>query len=210
MKHLQQIFDLLETTHPQTMLEELGHYPHFQMLIMTLLSARTKDSTVIPIVKEMFKKYPKPEDYVDMEQTKLENMIRKIGFFRTKAKHIIKLSQILLETHNGKVPDTLKDLTSLPGVGRKTANCMLAYAFNKPAIAVDIHVHRIANRLGWIHTETPEKSEFALMELIPKQDWINVNRLLVGHGQSICKPINPDCHKCPIVEYCKFGKSLIK
>ena len=205
-KEIKQIFLTLEKTHPLTMLEELGHYPPFQMLVMTLLSARAKDSTTIPIVKEMFKKYPEPKDFASMNQEKLEKMIYKIGFFRAKAKNIIMLSNIIIEKYNNIVPDTLEELTSLPGVGRKTANCMLAYCFKKPAIAVDIHVHRISNRLGWVHTEKPEKTEFALMELIPIEMWIDVNRLLVGHGQTICKPINPNCDKCPILKFCKFNQ----
>ena len=191
------------------MLEELRDYSHFQLLIITLLSARAKDATVIPIVKEMFKKFPEPEDYVNMQPEKLEKMIYKIGFFRAKAKNVIRLSQILIEDYKGEVPDTLNELTSLPGVGRKTANCMLNYAFHKPAIAVDIHVHRIANRLGWISTMTPEKSEFALMDIVPKEEWINVNRLLVGHGQTLCKPINPKCEECPVSKYCEHGKNII-
>jgi endonuclease III len=159
------VFSILEKYHPLTMLEMLGNYTPFQMLVMTLLSSRTKDSTTIPIVKEMFAKYPNPEDFVDMDVKKLEQMIYKVGFFRVKARHVKQLSKILLSKFNGVVPDTLEELTSLPGVGRKTANCVLAYTFKKPAIAVDIHVHRIANRLGWISTDKPEKSEFALQEI---------------------------------------------
>ena len=200
------VFSLLETTHQQTMLEELGDYTAFQMLVMTLLSARTKDSTTIPIVKEMFAKYPEPEDYVDLDVKEIEKMIYGVGFFRVKARHVQELSKILIDKYKGVVPDTLEKLTSLPGVGRKTANCILAYKFKKPAIAVDIHVYRIANRLGWITTKTPEKSEDALMKLIPKKNWIDVNRLLVGHGQSICSPRKPHCQICPVQKFCEFGR----
>jgi endonuclease III len=206
-QEIRQVLSLLERTHPLTMLEELGHYTPFQMLVMTLLSARAKDSTTIPIVKEMFKKYPNPEDYVDMPQEKLQKIIFKIGFYRNKAKHVITLSRMLLEKFNGKVPETLDELVSLPGVGRKTANCILAYTFHKPAIAVDIHVHRISNRLGWVRTAAPEKTEFALMDLVPKDQWININRLLVGHGQTICSPIKPKCSLCSVREYCEYGKT---
>ena len=192
------------------MLEELGDYTAFQMLVMTLLSARTKDSTTIPIVKEVFKKYPNPEDFVKLEVKELEKMFYKIGFYRVKSKNVKKLSEILINKLNSQVPETLEELTSLPGVGRKTANCILAYKFNKPAIAVDIHVHRIANRLGWINTNTPEKTEEELMKIIPKEEWINVNRLLVGHGQTICSPINPKCNKCNIKEYCDYDRGYGK
>lgn len=203
------VFSLLEATHKPTMLEELGHYPVFQMLVMTLLSARAKDSTTIPIVKEMFARYPKPEDYVAMPVEQLEKMIYKIGFYHAKARHIKALSIMLLERFGGQVPNTIEELTSLPGVGRKTANCILAYHFKKPAIAVDIHVHRIANRLGWISTKTETQSETKLLKLVPQNQWINVNRLLVGHGQTICKPINPLCHQCPIIKYCLYGQKRI-
>ena len=188
------------------MLERLGHYTPFQMLVMTLLSARAKDATTIPIVIEMFKRYPGPHDFVNLPLPQIEKMIFKIGFYRVKAKYVKDLSKMLLEKYDGKVPDTFEELTSLPGVGRKTANCILAYTFKKPAIAVDIHVHRISNRLGWVKTKMPEETEERLKLLIPKEQWINVNRLFVGHGQTICLPRNPQCKICPIMRYCDFGK----
>ncbi len=202
------IFSLLEQHHPQTMLEELPElgYTPFQLLIATLLSARSKDSTVIPIVKQLFKQYPQPKDFLTLPQLELEQHIYKIGFYRTKAKHIIALSAIIVEKYHSQIPNTLEQLTSLPGVGRKTANCILAYVFNQPAIAVDIHVHRISNRLGLVRTTTPEQTEIKLQHLVPKDQWININRLFVGHGQTICKPINPSCSQCPILKYCEYGK----
>ena len=204
------VFALLEKDHKLTMLEELGHYTPFQMLVMTLLSARAKDSTTIPIVKEMFKLYPNPQDFVTLPQDKLEKIIYKIGFFRAKAKHVKELSTILIEKYKSIVPDTFEELTALPGVGRKTANCILAYTFKKPAIAVDIHVHRISNRIGWVKTTKPEETEEQLKKMIPINQWINVNRLFVGHGQTICLPRNPKCVICPILKYCEFGKRKMK
>ncbi len=200
------VFSLLEKSHRPTMLEELSNYTPFQMLVMTLLSARAKDSTTIPIVVEMFKHYPAPADFVKLPQEQLEKMIYKIGFHHVKAKNIKELSKILLEKYNRTVPDNFEELTSLPGVGRKTANCILAYTFKKPAIAVDIHVHRVSNRIGWVKTETPEETEEELKKFIQKDQWINVNRLFVGHGQTICLPRNPQCEICPILKYCEFGK----
>jgi len=188
------------------MLEKLNHYTPFQLLVMTLLSARAKDATTIPIVIEMFKKYPNPEDYINLDLKTIEKEIFKIGFYRVKAKYVQNLSRMLLEKFNGVVPDTLEELTSLPGVGRKTANCILAYVFKKPAIAVDIHVHRISNRLGWVNTKNESETEQELMKLVPKDEWINVNSMLVGHGQTICAPIKPRCNECPIIQYCKFEK----
>ena len=203
------VFSILEKTHPLTMLEELGHYSPFQMLVMTLLSARTKDSTTIPLVKKMFARFKCPEDFLKVSDDHLERLLYGIGFYKVKTKNIKKLSQLIINKYNNKVPDKLEELTSLPGVGRKTANCVLAYVFKKPAIAVDIHVHRIANRLGWVTTKTPEESEFALMKIVPKEHWIDVNKLLVGHGQTICKPINPSCQNCSVSEYCDYGRKVL-
>ena len=203
---IKKVFSLLEKDHPLTMLEELGHYTPFQMLVMTLLSSRTRDSTTIPIVKKMFAKYPDPEHFIKMDLQELEEWLYGIGFYRIKAQHVKNLSKMILERFNGTVPDTLEELTSLPGVGRKTANCVLAYTFKKPAIAVDIHVHRISNRLGWVNTSTPEETEESLQKIFPKELWINVNRLFVGHGQTICVPLNPKCNICPVRKYCEFGR----
>ncbi len=206
IKEIKTVFSLLEKNHPLTMLEELGHYTPFQMVVMTLLSSRTRDSTTIPLVKKLFAAYPNPEDFVKIEVKKLEELLYGIGFYKVKARNVKVLSKVILERYKGKVPDTFEELTSLPGVGRKTANCVLAYTFKKPAIAVDIHVHRISNRLGWVKTTEPEQTEEALQKMIPKELWIDVNRLLVGHGQSICLPINPKCSICPVLKYCQYGK----
>ncbi len=207
VKEMKTVFSLLEKGHPKTMLEELSHYTPFQMLVMTLLSSRTKDSTTIPIVKRLFAKYPKPDDFIKMDLLELEEWLYGIGFYKVKARNVKKLSKIILEKYGGKVPDTFEELTSLPGVGRKTANCILAYTFRKPAIAVDTHVHRVSNRIGWIKTETPEETEEALKKIIPRDLWIEVNRLFVGHGQTICVPGNPKCNICPIRKYCEFGRN---
>ncbi|HLD80029.1 MAG TPA: endonuclease III [Candidatus Nanoarchaeia archaeon] len=207
LSKITKVFSLLEEDHPLTMLEELGHYTPFQMVIMTLLSSRTRDSTTIPIVKKMFAKYPNPEHFVKMDTQKLEEWLYGIGFYKVKAQNVKKLSKVILEKYHGKVPDSFEELTSLPGVGRKTANCVLAYTFKKPAIAVDIHVHRISNRLGWVKTKTPDETEEALQKIVPKDSWIDVNRLFVGHGQTICLPINPKCTLCPIRNYCDYGRS---
>ena len=206
LSEIKRVFSLLEKDHPLTMLEELGHYTPFQMLVMTMLSSRTRDSTTIPIVKRIFAKYPGPEDFIKMNLKELEERLYGIGFYKVKAQHVKKLSKVLLEKYNGTVPDIFEELTSLPGVGRKTANCVLAYTFKKPAIAVDIHVHRISNRLGWVKTISPEETEEELQKIIPKDLWIEVNRLLVGHGQTICVPINPKCDICPVRKYCEYGR----
>ncbi len=202
------VFGILEQTHQPTMLELLNDYTPFQLLVMTMLSARTKDTTTIPIVRKMFAKYPQPEDYINMELKQIEKMIYHVGFHRVKAEHLQQLSMILIDKFQGRVPRTLKELITLPGVGRKTANCILNYAFHQPAIAVDVHVHRIANRMGWCKTATVEQTELQLQKVIPKEEWMNVNKLLVGHGQTICKPLKPDCLNCPVREYCNFAQNL--
>jgi endonuclease III len=206
MPNFKQIFSILDKTHPETMLEQLGRegYTPFQLMIATLLSARTKDSTTIPIVKTLFEKYPSPKELSKVDIKVLTKLLYGVGFHNVKSNNVKKLSQIISEKYHSKIPNTLDELTSLPGVGRKTANCILNYAFNKPAIAVDIHVHRISNRLGWVKTKSPPETELELMKVVPKSEWVNVNKYLVGHGQTICKPIGPLCGECGIRKYCDY------
>ncbi len=205
-KEIVTILDILKKHKQKTMLEEYSHIPAFQLLIMTLLSARSKDSTVIPIALELFETAPTPQDMLKISENKLAQKIKKIGFHNAKARHILQLCDQLITRFDSQVPNTLEELISLPGVGRKTANCVLSYVFNIPAIAVDVHVHRITNkeRLNWINTKTPEQSEKMLMQRVPKQRWNEINSLIVDHGQRICAPIKPKCHECSISKYCKY------
>lgn len=202
----EKIFSLLEPFHQPTMLEQLKEYTPFQLLVATLLSSRTKDSTTIPIVKRLFQKYPAPTHFINARLHSLQQDLYGIGFYKVKAKHVQELSKIVIEKYGGSIPDTFEKLTSLPGVGRKTANCVLNYAFQKPAIAVDIHVFRITNRLGWVKTETPEETEEALKKIFPQHLWSKVNMLLVDHGQRICQPRKPKCEICPVRKWCEYGK----
>ena len=204
------VLSLLEPTHQPTMLEQLKEYTPFQLLIATVLSARTRDSTTIPIVKKLFEKYPTPAHLAEANVKQLEQELYGIGFYHVKAKYVKELSRIVVEKYGEKIPDTLEGLTSLPGVGRKTANCVLSYAFHQPAIAVDIHVHRISNRLGWVKTATPEETEEALTKIVPQELWSEVNRLLVDHGQRICLPRKPKCGSCAVREYCEYGKKILE
>jgi endonuclease III len=205
-KQITTTLDILKKHKGQTMLDQYQHLPPFQLLIMTLLSARSKDSTVIPIALKLFQDHPTTETMLQLNPNQLADKIRGIGFHNTKAKHILKLCHQLIQDFNSQVPSTLEQLITLPGVGRKTANCILSYVFKVPAIAVDIHVHRITNhaRLNWINTKTPEQSEQQLMQIVPKNRWIEINQLIVDHGQRICKPIKPNCHLCKISNFCKF------
>lgn len=174
----------------------------YLVLIACILSLRTNDKTTYPATLRMLKLAKTPEEMMGVNAEKLEEAIYPVGFYKNKAGQIIELSKILVEKYNGKVPCDIDELCKFRGVGRKTANLVLSRGFNTPAICVDVHVHRIFNRLGYVKTKTPEETEFALREKLPKKYWIPINTLLVTHGQNICKPIKPMCDKCPIEKYC--------
>ena len=179
----------------------------FSILIGTILSARTKDESTTRIVKDLFKVYKNSKQLANAKIKDVEKIIKSIGFYHVKAKRIIDVAKIIDTKYNGTVPDDLEKLVELPGVGRKTANCALVYAYEKPAIPVDIHVHRISNRLGLVQTKNPEETEFELMKLIPKKYWIDINDTFVMYGQNICKPISPMCDVCKIKNLCKYYKT---
>jgi len=179
----------------------------FSILIGTILSARTKDETTTKVVNVLFSKYKNVKTLANANLKDVEKIIKSIGFYHIKAKRIIEVSKIIDSKYKGKVPDNLEKLVKLPGVGRKTANCVLVYAYDKPAIPVDIHVHRISNRLGLVKTKTPEETELELMKKIPKKFWLEINDTFVMYGQNICKPISPMCNVCKIKKNCKFYKS---
>jgi len=174
----------------------------FLVLISCILSLRTNDKITYPATLRMLKLGKTPKDFADVKAEDLEKAIYPVGFYKNKAEQIIELSKILVEKYNSKVPETIEELIKFKGVGRKTANLVLARGFNKPAICVDVHVHRIFNRLGYVKTKTPEETEFSLRKKLPEKFWIEINTLLVTHGQNVCKPIKPMCEKCPIEEYC--------
>ncbi len=180
----------------------------FLILICCLLSLRSKDTVTIHVCNDLLKIAKTPKEILNIQLQQLEKIIFKTGFYRNKAKVLHQVSKIIIEKHNGLVPETEEELLELPGVGRKTTNLVLGMAFDKPAICVDIHVHRISNRLGLItryliKTKTPEETELALKKLLPKKNWIEWNNLIVKLGQNICTPISPWCSKCPIKKYCK-------
>ena len=176
----------------------------FSILIGTILSARTKDENTAKVVKKLFSEYKTAKDLANARTKDIEKIIRSIGFYHVKARRIIDVAKIIQSQYNGVVPANLDQLIMLPGVGRKTANCVLVYAFEKPAIPVDIHVHRISNRLGLVETKTPEETEFALMKKIPKKHWLRVNDTFVMYGQNICKPVSPMCDVCKIKKLCRY------
>lgn len=179
----------------------------FSILIGTILSARTKDENTTKVVKRLFKEYKSAKALAKAKVKDVEKIIRSIGFYHVKAKRIVKVASLIITQYNGKVPNDFEELLKLPGVGRKTANCVLVYGFEKPAIPVDTHVHRISNRLGLVKTKSPEDTEFELMKKIPKKYWLEINDTFVMYGQNICKPISPLCNVCKIKKMCKYYKA---
>jgi endonuclease-3 len=175
----------------------------YEILISTLLSLRTKDEVTIEATKKLFKKANTPYEMLKLPKEEIEKLIYPVGFYPTKAGRIIEISQILIEKYNGKVPDSMEELLELPGVGRKTANLVLAEGYKIPAICVDTHVHRISNRIGYVKTKTTDQTETELRKKLPKKYWIIYNEILVAFGQTLCRPISPYCSKCPVKEYCK-------
>ena len=174
----------------------------YLVLIACILSLRTNDKTTYPATLRMLELAKTPKEMKNVSVEDLSKAIYPVGFYDNKARQIIELSKTIDEELCGKVPDEIEDLIKFKGVGRKTANLVLSLGFNKPAICVDVHVHRIFNRLGYIKTKTPEETEFALREKLPQKYWIDINTLLVTHGQNVCKPIKPRCSECPIARYC--------
>lgn len=174
----------------------------FRILIGCILSLRTKDEVTYPATERLFAKAKDPAGMLKLTSGAVARTIYPAGFYRTKAKQIRAISAILLSRYGGRVPDTIDELLLLPGVGRKTANLTVTLGFGKPGICVDTHVHRIANRLGWVATKTPDDTEAALRLRLPKRWWIPINETLVRHGQQVCKPISPLCSSCPVERAC--------
>ena len=180
----------------------------YKILIGTILSARTRDETTAQVIKMLFSEFKNPDELSRADLKDIKKLIQKIGFYNVKATRIKELSKILVEKYNSKVPSNLEDLLTFPGVGRKTANCVLVYGFRKPAIPVDIHVHRISNRIGIVNTKKPEETEIDLQKSIDRRYWIGVNETFVTFGQNICLPIKPKCNLCHLTKICKYyGKN---
>ena len=174
----------------------------FQHLVSAILSTRTRDEQTAKATERLFSVAKTPEEIAKLPVEKIDELIRDVGFHRVKAEKIKELAKILIEMYNSEVPSDFNELIKLPGVGRKVANIVLANAFNKPAIAVDTHVHRIANRMGIVRTRKPEETEKELMKIVPKELWAKVNKPFVGFGQTVCKPIKPLCNECPFGDFC--------
>ncbi len=172
------------------------------VLVSTIISLRTKDAVTLSASNNLLAKAPNPEKLRGLSQEEIEQLIYPAGFYRTKAETLRKIASILIEKYSSQVPDIMEDLLALPGVGRKTANLVLTEAFDQDAICVDVHVHRICNRIGLIKTKTPDESETALRNTLPLQYWKTINSLLVLYGQQVCKPVSPHCSSCGINAFC--------
>lgn len=196
------ILDILEKDYPNptTMLE---YNSLFELLVAIVLSAQSTDAQVNNVTRKLFKSYNTPYDLAQVDINELEELIKGVGIYRNKAKNIKALGKIINEDYNDIIPDSLEELITLPGVGRKTANVMLAVGFNKPGLGVDTHVTRVANRLGLVATKNPTSIELILKEIIPMDRWGNAHQLLIYHGRNICKSHQPNCQGCSIVNYCQ-------
>ena len=175
----------------------------YRVLVSCILSLRTKDKTTIEASNRLFKVADDPAVMLKLKEAQIRKLIYPVGFYRNKSRVILGLSRRIIEEYSGRVPDSLEELLKLNGVGRKTANLVLGLGFGIPAICVDTHVHRISNRLGWVKTRTPEQSEYALREIIPRREWIKLNTTLVTFGQNLCLPVSPFCSKCDVYKFCE-------
>jgi endonuclease III len=180
----------------------------FQVLIGTILSQRTRDANTDVASRQLFERFPDAESLARARIPEVERLIRRTGFYHVKARAIRACAQDLLQRFHGAVPSNIPDLLTLPAVGPKTANCVLVFGYGIPAIPVDTHVHRIANRLGVVQTDRPEETEARLREVLDSRYWVPLNPLLVQHGQNLCRPRHPLCPKCPIEDLCATGIAL--
>ena len=185
-----------------TLMAETYESP-FRVLISCILSLRTQDATTAQASHRLFAVADSPQAMIKLSAKKIAKLIYPVGFYKTKAKNILDICRTIIADYDGKVPDEIDELLKFKGVGRKTANLVVTLGYDKPGICVDTHVHRISNRWGYVKTKTPQKTEFALRDKLPKQYWIEYNNLLVNFGQHLCRPISPVCSECLVKKYCK-------
>ncbi|MBA5867033.1 MAG: endonuclease III [Nitrospira sp. CR1.3] len=202
-RRLGKIADALEQAIPAAKME-LDHRSPWELLVATILSAQCTDERVNQVTPALFKRYRTPADLGKAAQHEVEQIIRSTGFFKSKAKNIVACSRVVEERFSGKVPATMDELIMLPGVGRKTANVLLGTAFRKPAIVVDTHVKRVANRLGLTGSDDPDRIEEDLQRLLPTSQWTSVSQRLLLHGRYTCTARTPQCQRCPIYQHCTW------
>ncbi len=184
----------------------LVHSNAFELSVATILSAQCTDKRVNKVTEDLFRKYESPEDFAAADIETLEEDIRSTGFYRNKAKSIKGFANGVIDDYNGQVPDSMEELTKLPGVGRKTANVILGVAHKIPGLVVDTHVKRISRLLGLTEETNPEKIEYELQHIVPKEDWTNWAHLIIDHGRAVCKARSPRCNQCVLFEYCPSGE----
>jgi len=204
VKNIDEIIRLLNKTYPQALTTSLNFKNPFELLISTILAAQCTDKLVNKVTPILFQKYKSPEEFTNANLIELQEDIRQTGFFRNKSIAIIKCSKDIIEKFEGKVPDSIDDLVKLHGVGRKTANVVIANAFGKQSIIVDTHMLRISKLLGLTVNNNPVKVEFDLQKIIPEDNWTNFSHKIIDHGRSICIARRPKCEICPISEYCRY------
>ena len=208
-RRLARMLRTLRATAP-AMKVELDHGTPWELLVATILSAQCTDQRVNQVTPALFRRYRRPQDYVEADPAELEALIRPTGFFKTKAKHLIHCAKAVVETFDGQVPDTMEALTGLPGVGRKTANVLLGNAFDKPAIVVDTHVKRVAGRLHLTRHTDPDKVELDLQRLLPTKDWTEGSQRLLLHGRYVCLARAPKCGSCALYTDCHWEGKLTR
>lgn len=194
--------EILENYYPVHVMEKKYTGQPYKVLVACILSLRNRDEITFPVAERLFKIADTPEKMIKLPVEKIRETIKSINYYVSKAENIFNFSKIIAEKNHGRVPSTMEELLEFRGVGRKTANLVLSTGFGIPAITVDTHVHKIMNRLGYIHTKTPNETEFALRKKMPQKYWIKINALLVTHGREICKTSRPLCDICPIIYYC--------
>lgn len=200
-----EVLEILSKNYPDAK-SELNYNNPFELLIATIMAAQSTDRQVNIITEKLFKKYPRPEDIVELSAEELGRIIKSSGFYRNKSKNILKTCEILLDKYQGEVPKTREELEQLPGVGRKTANVVISNAFGQDAIAVDTHVFRVTNRIGIVKAKNVEDTEQELMKKIPKSLWSEAHHWFILHGRRVCKARNPLCDICDIRHYCIYYK----
>lgn len=208
-KQTAEIMAILYELHP-TAACELHHQDPFQLLVATALSAQTTDVAVNKVTPALFQRYPTPYDMSLAEIGDVEDLIRKIGLYKNKARNVVAMSKMLVEDFDSIVPEEIKELVKLPGVGRKTANVVVSNAFGIPAIAVDTHVFRVSNRIGIASAKNVKDTEIQLQKKIPREEWIRAHHTFIFHGRYICDARNPKCEVCPLTERCHYYKKISK
>ena len=209
MESVPAVLDILQKTYlGQKGAVELGN--PYKVLFATIISQRNKDELTEKVSAKLFKKYPTIRDLATAKPKEVSKTIYPSGFYNVKGRFMVAAAKEIVEKYSAKIPNNLDALTGLPGVGRKTANCVLVYGYGQPEIVVDTHVHRISQRLGWIQSKNPTETESKLAKVVPKKYWKTINTLFVKHGKTLCLPVGPRCWDCPVLLYCPFGNSRVK